>query len=230
MSIVIDMLQPNTDGNDLVMYWGDPRLCAGPLDAPAVAFSPPERAASNAFLGQRGSIPTTGVVSVCFWVRPDAVNFTAKEGSGYVHLVSKGGPNKREWAIRMYSGDNTEVPNRANRISAYAFNPAGGKGNGSWIDYAVDLSIPKPQRWLHVAVVYSLEWDTISMYRDGVLQRSRALTTGTVNVTPVASTDPIEIAGRDGQGQFQGALYDVRIFDHPLGMTEIGAIMGEVPR
>jgi hypothetical protein len=44
----------------------------------------------------------------------------------------KGTDGKQEYAMRMYSYSNSEKPPRPNRISAYVFNLAGGKGAGAY--------------------------------------------------------------------------------------------------
>jgi hypothetical protein len=49
-----------------------------------------------------------------------------------VYILGKGETGKQEYALRIYSLVNTESPVRPNRISAYAFNLAGGLGSGAY--------------------------------------------------------------------------------------------------
>ena len=57
--------------------------------------------------------------------------FPTTEGGteSYVHWLGKGQAGQQEWVFRIYSADNTV--GRANRISFYVFNLAGGLGVGS---------------------------------------------------------------------------------------------------
>lgn len=90
------------------------------------------------------SIPTTGVLTVEAWIRPDVLQFPNDESTGYVHL-GKGVPGQHEWvALKSYYLTNTE--SRPNRISGYAFQPAG--------ESRQRLIFPRhgiPGAWIHVA-------------------------------------------------------------------------------
>ena len=66
----------------------------------------------------------------------DTLQFSDEEGSGYVYTMGKGDPGAHEWYTRMYSEANAE--SRPNRISGYAFNPAGGLGAGSYFEDTVE--------------------------------------------------------------------------------------------
>lgn len=80
------------------------------------------------------SIATTGQLTVAVWMQPATLYFPTTEGNGYVHWLSKGGPNQYEWAFRMYSKDTTDsesprrcnesepfITTRQNRISFYVW-------------------------------------------------------------------------------------------------------------
>ena len=71
------------------------------------------------------SVPATGILTIEAWMRPDVLQFSHDEQSGYVHWMGKGTPNQYEYVARMYSLATTEIPPRPNRISGYAFNPMG---------------------------------------------------------------------------------------------------------
>ncbi|MGI5473139.1 hypothetical protein [Streptomyces sp. CA-132043] len=95
------------------------------------------------------SVPTTGILTIEAWMRPDDLTPPNVESSGYVHWLGKityGGGNNVEWAARMYSLDNTE--DRANRISGYAFNREGGEGVGSYFQDPVQVG-----EWIHYVLV-----------------------------------------------------------------------------
>ena len=61
-------------------------------------------------------------------MRPDTLQFSDEEGSGYVYTMGKGDPGSHEWYTRMYSEFNAE--SRPNRISGYAFNPPAASAPG----------------------------------------------------------------------------------------------------
>ena len=81
------------------------------------------------------SVTKTGILTIEAWLRPDALIFPMQEGSGYLHWMGKGElgdgatPDRMEWAARIYGADNTDIPWRENRISGYAFNMEGGRGD-----------------------------------------------------------------------------------------------------
>jgi len=74
------------------------------------------------------SVATTGELTVSLWIRPAVLIFPKTEGGNqkYVHFAGKGEQGQHEWVFRIYSQDN--LVGRANRISFYVFNLAGGEG------------------------------------------------------------------------------------------------------
>src|SRR5207244_2828563 len=86
------------------------------------------------------------------WMRPDTLQFTHQEGSGYVHWLGKyigTGTNKQEeYVARMYSLQTSDNPPRPNRISGYAFNLSGGQGAGSYFQDPVSTG-----EWIYVVIV-----------------------------------------------------------------------------
>jgi len=103
------------------------------------------------------SITDTGCLTVEAWVRPDVLEFPVTEGTGYVYILGKGEAAKQEYALRMYSLTNTEVPPRPSRISAYVFNRQGGLGSGAYFQDTVT-----PGQWMMVTFVvdsrHSARW------------------------------------------------------------------------
>jgi hypothetical protein len=83
------------------------------------------------------SVNTTGFPSISVWVRSEGTSPINEEEllyarSGYVHWFGKGDTSddhgNREWTFRIYSADNTEKPNRHNRMSFCHFRYDGGRG------------------------------------------------------------------------------------------------------
>ncbi len=155
------------------------------------------------------SVATTGALTVSAWIKPDTLIFPNCEGSGYVHWMGKGETNRHEWVMRMYSQDNTE--NRANRISFYVFNPAGGLGVGSHFQDSLQAGT-----WIHV--VGAVDEERTYIFRDGV-QRDSDVYAG--QIVPQAGQAPLRIGTRDLHSFFQGAIRNVRLWNRLLTTTEI---------
>jgi Concanavalin A-like lectin/glucanases superfamily len=181
-------------------------------------------------LGQYAQVPSapalsvvkSGCLTVQAWVRPAVLQFPRSQGSGYVYILGKGTPGKQEYAMRMYSESNNEVPPRPNRISAYGFNLAGGLGSGAYFQDEI-----KPGAWLMVTFVLddipSPAWPAgyISIYKNGDLRGQVSLSQ--FNVTPGASTAPFAIATRNLDSYFDGAIGKVAVYDHVLTGAQINA-------
>ena len=120
------------------------------------------------------SVPTTGILTIEAWLRPDVLIFPKQQGSGYLHWLGKGElhsgtePDQVEWAARIYGADNTDTPSCENRISGYAFNLEGGRGIGSYFQDPLT-----PGTWIHyVLVINTTPQDPqdagyTRIYRDG---------------------------------------------------------------
>jgi len=168
------------------------------------------------------SITNSGYLTVEAWVRPAVLQFPREEGSGYVYILGKGAPGKQEYALRMYSQSNTEVPPRPNRVSAYVFNLAGGKGSGSYFQDKIQVGT-----WMMVTFVVddipSPAWPAgyISIYKNGVLRGQVSL--DQFHVSPQPSTAPFAVATRDLDSYFDGALGKVAVYDYPLTGAQISA-------
>jgi hypothetical protein len=169
------------------------------------------------------SITDTGCLTVEAWVMPTVLQFPHDEGSGYVYILGKGVTGKQEYALRMYSYKNSENPPRPNRISAYAFNLAGGKGSGAYFQDPV-----RPGAWIMVAFVIdsrpSAAWPDgyITIYKDGQLQ-SPPVSLGQFNVRPRASDAPFRIGTRDFESFFEGAIGKVAVYNTVLSAQDIFA-------
>lgn len=168
------------------------------------------------------SIPHTGCLTVQAWVRPDTLQFPREQGSGYVYILGKGTAGKQEYALRMYSHSNSENPPRPDRVSAYVFNLAGGKGSGAYFQDPV-----RPGTWMMVTFVVdsrpSAAWPAgyIALYKNDVLRGQVSL--GQFGVTPQASTAPFRVATRDLESYFQGAVGKVAVYGSVLSQADISA-------
>ena len=167
------------------------------------------------------SITATGRFTVEAWIRPATLSFPRTQGSGYVHILGKGTAGKQEYALRMYSYSNSEVPPRPNRISAYTFNLSGGKGSGAYFQDKI-----YPGAWIMVTFVVDSKASTawphgyIAIYKDGHM-RGRQVSLSQFNVVPEASDAPFRVATRDLESFFDGAIGKVAVYNHVLTPQDI---------
>ncbi len=162
------------------------------------------------------SIPRNNALTLEAWIRPDALQFPSQEGDGYVHWAGKGETGQHEYAMRMYSLNNSA--SRPNRVSGYVFNLTGGLGSGSYFQDAVQMG-----QWMYVVmVVDDRNGDgSVSLYKNGVLRKTTPLSQ--FNVTPRAGTAPVRIATRDLNSYFKGAIGKFAIYGYPLTGAQITA-------
>jgi Concanavalin A-like lectin/glucanases superfamily len=151
--------------------------------------------------------------------QPGTLSFPHDERTGYVHWLGKGVPNQHEWALRMYSADNTEVPSRANRTSFYLFNLSGGEGAGSYVQEAV-----RAGTWYHYVAVVNMRTDTIQWYKNGVLKDQDPFLQSEYHITPQSGTAPVRLGTRDFASYFKGALDNLYIYNRALSAAEVGQL------
>jgi len=158
-------------------------------------------------------------LTVSVWLRPDARRFSKTEGSlpteQFVHWLGKGEVGRQEWTFRMYSRSTPPGP-RDNRISFYVFNPAGGRGCGSYFQDPVDVG-----KWLHVVGVVHAGSHTTAIYKNGQLRNTNAYG-GTI--TPAHGIAPLRLGTKDFASFLRGALSQLRVWDRPLTAAEIIAL------
>jgi hypothetical protein len=162
------------------------------------------------------SVTSRGRLTVEAWIRPDTLQFPRQESTGYVHFLGKGEPGQHEYVMRMYSKTNSETPPRPNRISGYAFNPAGGLGSGSYFQDPVTAG-----GWIFVALVINVH-DTsaayptgyVKIFKNGVLRDTTRL--DQFNVVPGNGTAPFRVGTRDLASFFDGAIGKVALYLHEL--------------
>jgi Concanavalin A-like lectin/glucanases superfamily len=168
------------------------------------------------------SVPRTGCLTVEAWIQPATLQFPHEEGTGYVYILGKGTSGKQEYALRIYSIKNSESPVRPNRISAYAFNLAGGLGSGAYFQDKVAAG-----EWIMVTFVIDAKksptWPDgyVAIYKNGDLRGRVSL--GQYDVKPKASTAPFCIATRNYDSYFEGAIGKVAVYDFVLSRAEIAA-------
>lgn len=168
---------------------------------------------------------TRGVLTLEAWVRPDTLTFPDTEGSGYVHWMGKGEPNKHEYVARMYSANNTEKPYRANRISGYLFNVSGGKGAGSHFQRDI-----RAGKWIHYVLVLNSKARSATyprgytkIYRDGKQMDQDSLIFEGTAIVPQRGNAPFRVGTRDLRSFFKGAIGKVAIYDKELPAQRIAA-------
>lgn len=164
-------------------------------------------------------VSRTGVLTVEAWMRPDTLQFSHYEGSGYVHWMGKGTTNQHSWVSRMYNLTNTE--NRPNRISGYAFNLTGGLGAGSYFQDTITAG-----QWIH----YTLVINTVNtssayttgytkLYKNGVLRDQDRLSD--YSIVPGNGTAPMRVGTRDLSSFFEGAVGKVALYDYELSASTL---------
>jgi len=177
----------------------------------------------------------TGAMTISAWLRPDTLNFSKYEGSGYVYWLGKGqntgDSGDQEYALRIYNRDNTrEKPPRPNRISGYLFNPSGGLGVGSYFQDELE-----PGVWIHV--VFCADGRVTAIYRDGGFRRCDQYQPITDSpcaphfdpgahvpliVQPKSGSAPLRIGTKDARHSFfAGAVSRVRLWNRALTADEV---------
>ena len=167
------------------------------------------------------SVPTTGVLTIEAWIRPDTLEFPNDQSTGYVHWMGKGGTGQGEWVARMYSFTTTDSPPRPNRISGYAYNLAGGLGTGGYFQDPVSVG-----EWIH----YTFTINTVNtspmyptgygrIWKNGQVRRTDSLSD--YSIVPGNGTHPFRIGTRDFASWFQGAIGKVAVYPRELSSTEV---------
>ena len=168
------------------------------------------------------SVATTGQLTVSAWIQPEtsqpgSLIFPTTEGGdeSYVHWMGKGEADQQEWTFRIYSANNTV--GRANRISFYVFNLAGGLGIGS--HYQDPANPVQPGVWIHV--VGAADTERTYIYINGQLIDSNVYTP---TITPQHGTAPLRVGTRDFNSYFYGQIREVRLWNRTLSAAEIQAL------
>jgi hypothetical protein len=165
------------------------------------------------------SIPTSGILTIEAWMRPDVLQFPKYEGSGYIHWMGKGSAGQYEYVSRMYN--QTNVENRPNRISGYSFNLSGGLGAGSYFQDPVPIGT-----WLHYVLVINTQVTSTQfptgytkIFKNG-FQRDKDALSG-YSIIPGIGTAPLRIGTRDLGSFLKGAVAKLAVYDYELPATTI---------
>jgi hypothetical protein len=166
------------------------------------------------------------------WVQPEGTSLTNDkefiyadtQGSGYVHRFGKGDMSgehgNREWTLRTYSADNTETPNRHNRMSFYHFKYDGDRGPGCYVE---DPVVHGP--WIHYGAMISKPDRRIWWYKNGQPRDTDGF--GPADRYPIRDADlrngnaPVRMGSQDGGSFFKGAIDNVYVYNRMLSATEI---------
>lgn len=162
---------------------------------------------------------TTGKFTFEAWLRPDVLQFTNEEGSGYVHWMGKGHSGQQEFLARMYSLVNDE--NRPNRISGYAFNQEGGLGVGSYFQDSITAG-----DWIHYTFVINTADTSVDfpmgytkIYKNGSLRDTDDLSS--LSIVPKNTVSPFRIGTRDFKSFFEGAIGKVALYNYELSPFQV---------
>ena len=160
------------------------------------------------------SLPTTGQITISAWIKPSTLRFENTMGTGFVHFLSKGDGGSQEWALRMYSNDNSE--GRRNRISFYLFNPNGGLGAGSYVQEDVEVG-----EWIHIIAVAGN--NQIKIYKNGVLKDTDTYEGSPYYITPRNTNSPVRL-GAGGGSYFAGEMTQVTVLNRKLSSQEVSEL------
>lgn len=176
------------------------------------------------------SINTTGQLSVEAWIRPDTLDMPGSEPDADGPLVNYlgkgsdyGSSGHQEYYLRFYN--KTGVPVRPNRTSAYAFNPAGGLGAGSYAQDTVTAGT-----WMFITAVFDTVnlggdgWGTVSFYKNGILRQTSSLG-DPYDIVPVAGPGLFYIgtamSASTTRSFWLGAIGKVAIYSKALSATRV---------
>lgn len=186
------------------------------------------------------SVPTTGILTLEAWIRPDKLHFDRLDGTGYVHWMGKGDksknettnyPGNREYVARMYGQHPTgEDSERVNRISGYVYNPEGLEGAGSYYQALSDWPVQTGE-WIHyMLIINTTVHDDAFPTGFTKLYIHRRKSDGSIvsftdkdalinyTIVPVAGNAPFRIGTRDAgiKSYFQGAIGKVAIYNYEV--------------
>lgn len=217
----IDAADPERE----VTVHGDVATTTAPDGSPAVVLNGREDYLAVADSPDL-SIATTGQLTVEMLIRPDVVkDLPDAETSGDGPMVQPlvkgstfGSEGDQEYAMRLYDQDSK----RPSRTSAYAFDPAGGRGADSYAQQSLEAG-----QWVHLSAVYDTTAGkdakgTVTLYRDGVKVDADTLG-GNYNITPTDGDSPLFIGGDGKHSAFTGAIGAVVIYPTAQSGKQVAA-------
>ncbi len=154
--------------------------------------------------GKDASLDIAGPISICMWIRPDADNPEAK-GTGGGETAPMGKADAAvgwSWQVRYGWGSSSPY-------MCFTFNTS----PRAWAYVGRNLD---QYEWCHIAC--SHDGATLKCYLNGEQTDSTAM-------GKIASSDTPVLIGSDGWGcDWQGAIDDVRIYNHALTAGDIAEI------
>ncbi len=177
------------------------------------------------------SISTTGQLTVlAFMTVNDWAGANPEDGSSadpYIHWMGKGSSSQHEWVFRHYTAT---ASTRSKRISAYAFNPGGGLGAGSYFQESISTGTETMVAATFDDYTTSGCTDTstaypgvVRIYRDGVLKDCDGFD-GDYNINPQNGSAPFRLGTRDLGSHFKGKIRRVAVFNRKLSAAELANI------
>jgi Concanavalin A-like lectin/glucanases superfamily len=229
-------------GNTATYKGGQPSLVTMPNGDPAADFNPNGGSGEYLTVPSRPafSISTTGALTWEAWIRPDVLQFPHLDSTNeYVDFVGKCQSYSPtcEWEGRMYATVTSE--NRANRISAYAFNPNAGLGSAS--DWQPSSNLLQAGQWLYVVGEYTTLTSPADCGADDITHYPGALNiwvngvewnqpdhadTGCMaqhDVIPTHGDSPLDIGTMALDTWFNGGIGKVAVYDRLLTQAQINA-------
>lgn len=170
------------------------------------------------------SQPTSGKgLTIEVWLRPDVLDFEGETNDPYIFWLGKGEGKRQEWGLRFYSSKSKDRPNR---ISAYIFNPEGGRGAGAYFQDKLTVG-----DWIHVVACFdpgdaNTKGAGVHIYKNGV-PRLGPPAAGTLYNNPqwqirsVQGTAPLRLGTRDLKTFLVGGIDEVAIYPRVLTAAEI---------
>jgi hypothetical protein len=168
------------------------------------------------------SIATSGQgLSVEVWIRPDVLDFageTTHSANGYIHWLGKGEKGRYEWGFRFYN----RHAERANRLSAYAWNPDGKLGAGAYVEERLTAGA-----WVYLVATFDDPRKAnarVRLYKDGapsVHNPSPGTLYKSYHLAPRPGPAPVRLGTRDRRSFLTGGLDEVAIYPRVLTAEEI---------
>lgn len=204
---VNNLYDQSSNLRDLTWNTARPTLTTNFNNRSCIAFA--GNTAKQHFRTSTFAPPNTNYLSVCFWMR--AVANTNGTSAGRI----------LDWDGQIFIG--TNAPLTTGGAYSMLYNHQYGGGNQASVTSA---GIVGDGSWNHWAFVYNYVAQTITVYKNGVLRVTTAMTGGT-GVMSGAST--IKYIGQDSSNRdFAGELEHFRIYSVPLTAIQVSRLMNQV--
>ncbi|WP_436501436.1 LamG-like jellyroll fold domain-containing protein [Actinokineospora sp. HUAS TT18] len=149
-------------------------------------------------------VSTTGGYSVSAWVK-------MADKTKYYTAFSQDGDRMAAFHVR-YSPD----------VDRWTFGVSDVDTDAGKFQWAIGTSVPQANVWTHLTVVHDAGADTISLYVNGVLEKTSAVT------GRIISTGPFNVGLHKQFGyltaRWSGLIDDVRVYDGALTAVEVAGV------